>query len=160
MPRLPTLTRLLFFLVGLLLACGAIAFLGPRLLHTMNPAHLAVAEDVIGQIWWPATVVRLLVYVLLALGVYPAWVRMRRAAWESAQSSWAATEMVEGIAATETPETTEMPEVTPADAAAQAAVVQGRAHFDRAAQRQAVVFGGLLLSDLLLVQFPYWLLRG
>lgn len=137
MPRLPTLTRLLFFLVGLLLACGAIAFLGPRLLHTMNPAHLAVAEDVIGQIWWPATVIRLLVYALLAWGVYPAWVRMRYAAWEAA---WVATET--------------------AEAAAQAAQAHGQAHFARVAQRQAVVFGGLLLSDLLLVQFPYWLLRG
>ena len=151
MPRLPTLTRLLFFLVGLLLACGAIAFLGPRLLHTMNPAHLAAAEDVIGQIWWPATVLRLLVYALLAWGVYPAWVQMRRAAWESAPSVWATMETA-GVTETET--------AARADAAARAAVAQGRAHFDRAARRQRVVFSGLLLGDLLLMQFPYWLLRG
>ena len=155
MPRLPTLTRLLFFLVGLLLACGAIAFLGPRLLHTMNPAHLAAAEDVIGQIWWPATGLRLLVYALLAWGVYPAWVQMRYAAWEA---TWTVPETAATPVMAEVAETAETPAWT--DGKAQAAVAQGRAHFARAAQRQGVVFGGLLLSDLLLVQFPYWLLRG
>lgn len=146
MHRLRALKRPFFLLAGLLLACGVIAMLGPWMLRTMNPTHLAVAEDVITQIWWPATVVRLLVYALLAWGIYPAWVRMRGAAWEAA---WAVTE---------TPASIETAEI--ADTEARATQAWGRAHFARAVQRQRVVFGGFLLGDLLLVQFPCWLLRG
>ena len=93
MHRLHALKRPFFLLAGLLLVCGVLALLGPWMLRTMNPTHLAVAEDIIRQIWWPATGVRVLVYALLAWGIYPAWVRMRGAAWDAA---WAARSAISG----------------------------------------------------------------
>ena len=129
------LSRRALTLVGILMACVVIAYLGPIVLRKMAPPHLAVAEGVIERIWWPATALRGVVYAVLAWGVYPAWVRMRLTARQAV-----------------------MP---PAGTEKEHAVHEAHlAHLHRAAQRQIDVFGLLLISDLILAQFPYWLLRG
>lgn len=136
------LRRKLVTAVLLLAALIAIAYLGPRLVRTLTPDRLAAVDDLLAAIWWPATGLRLAVYALLAWGVYPAWV----AGHARAPAARRAALPPAGL--------------DPAADAERARLTARLAHLARAGRRQRPVFVLFLASELLLAQFPYWLLRG
>ncbi len=134
--------RTLLFGVMVGVALVGIAYLGPYLVDTLTPARLATTQTFIEQIWWPATGLRLAVYVVLAFGVYPAWVRGHTRAPKAQQCA--------------------LPPVgVDAWADQERRRLEARLqHLVRAEQRGFWVFLGFLISDLLLAQIPYGLLPG
>ena len=130
-------TLLLLVLLILLVGMALLAMLAVR---TMTPTRLAVADDVIARIWWPATVIRMLAYALLAWGLYPVWVRAHLA--EAA---------VDGLPPMGSDLQTD---------AGRTAIAADGVQRQRAVHRQWWVFGGCVGLDLWMAQFPYWLLRG
>ena len=66
-------------------AVGAVAVLGPALMPT--PERLTETQGLIARIWWPATALRGLAYLGLAVGIYGVATRRglarpaRRAGW-------------------------------------------------------------------------------
>lgn len=130
-------TLLLLVLLVLLIGMALLAMLAVR---TMTPTRLAVADDVIARIWWPATAIRILAYALLAWGLYPVWVRAHLA--EVA---------LDGLPPMGNDLQTD---------AGQTAIAADWVRLQRAVNRQWWVFGGCVGLDLWIAQFPYWLLRG
>ncbi|RUQ34906.1 MAG: hypothetical protein EKK71_14820 [Candidatus Competibacteraceae bacterium] len=132
-------TLLLLVLLILLVGMALLAMLAVR---TMTLTRLAVADDVIARIWWPATTIRMLAYALLAWGLYPIWVRAHLPEAEAA---------VDGLPPTGNGLQTD---------AGRTAIEADGVQRQRAVHRQWWVFGGCVGLDLWMTQFPYWLLRG
>ena len=126
----------------LLLGLGAVGVFGPWVVNVITPTRLADTGQLIDQIWWPATGLRVAVYVVLAWGVYPLWVEGRR------RPLIARLEALSGM---------DDEAVWPEE---QAALRAQLAQLDRARQRQWGVFALFLVSDLLLAQGPYAWIRG
>jgi len=129
-------------LLALMAVVVVLALAMPEIVRMMTPTRLAVAHTVIAQIWWPATALRLLVYALLAWGVYPVWVQARLGAVEAA--------LEDEPPAGGDPRADER----------RVALAARRAHLCRAAGRQWGVFGGLMGVELLIAQCPYGLFGG
>lgn len=140
--RLKRFGRALGTVLLLLAALAVAAALGPAVVTTMTPDRLSAADDLIARIWWPATALRVAVYVLLAWGVYPLWVGGHHRAARARRGRL--------------PPRGEDPAADWDRMAWDARLDQ----LARAARRQPRVFGLFLAGDLVLAQFPYWLLRG
>lgn len=124
-------------IVGVL---AGIAVSGPWLVQQVTPHQIGTLNTWVDQIWWPFTALRGGVYVLLAWTLYPLWVQRHIRQAETVQARRARDD----------------PPYTDRERASAEAY---RRHLSRAGQRSPWVFGAFLISDLVLAQFPYGLLR-
>ncbi len=131
--------RTLLVLLGVIATLAGVAFLAPRLFQAVDPAHLRSIQSFADTIWWPATGVRVAVYLALGWFVYPGWIDgHRRAALADLNALPAAKVEVEA-------------DPTRARIAARLRLL------DRACQRKHWVFLALAASDVVLAQLPYFL---
>ncbi len=123
-------------LIGGLVVLGVVGSMIPRII---SPDHTHGMGHFIDRIWWPASIGRLTVYALLAFLVFPLQVR-RRVQFVLAKLN--AIALAEGSH-------TELP------------IWQARLqHLQRVGHRTHWVFLALVVRDLVITQFPYFLLRG
>ena len=127
--------------LGVLLLLAGVAFGAPRLLQSVSVARLHSLQALTDAIWWPATALRWGIALLLAWGVYPAWLDRQRAAVSGERDALPAAEQA--------PETE-----------SRRAQLETRLRvLDRARPRQHWVFLALVASDGLLAQLPYFLTK-
>ncbi len=132
--------RMVMMMVLLLAALVVLGFVGSMIKQIITPDNVHGMDQFIDRIWWPASAGRLVIYVLLAWLVFPLVVR-RRAQLILIQLDKLAT--------------------TGEESSAERPVWQARLqHLHRVGRRTHWVFLALLASDLVMAQFPYWLLRG
>ena len=120
--------------VGLLVG---VASVGPWWVQPMTPHPWGTIQTWVDPLWWPVTVIRCGIYALLAWGLYPLWVQGYIRQAQAVQERGALDD----------------------DPDRRAAEARLR-HLYRARQRSPWVFGAFILSDLILAQFPYGLMRG
>jgi len=127
--------------VALLLAALAlVALLAPPFLQTVPPERVAGVGSFVDRIWWPATAVRLGVYAGLAGLVFPWLVHQRLADVQREQA--------------------QLDLDSPSARATANRLALQRAHLARVLNRARWVFIAFLVSDGVLAQLPYYLLRG
>ena len=123
--------------LGVLLLLAAVAFGAPRLLQSVSVARLHSLQALTDAIWWPATALRWGIALLLAWGVYPAWLDRQRSTVRGGRDALAAEDPT--------------PEIE-----SRRARLETRLHLlDRARQRRYGVFLALVASDVVLAQLPY-----
>lgn len=131
--------RTLLVLLGVIATLAGVAFLAPRLFQAVDPAPLRSIQSFADTIWWPATGVRVAVYLALGWLIYPGWIDgHRRAALADLNALPAAEMEVEA-------------DPTRARIAARLAALA------EARRRSYRVFLALLVSDVVLAQLPYFL---
>jgi hypothetical protein len=92
-------------------------------------------------IWWPATALRWGIALLLAWGVYPAWIDRQRSTVRGERDALAAEDPTPAIES-------------------RRAQLETRLHLlDQARQRRSGVFLALVASDVVLAQLPYLLTK-
>ena len=123
--------------LGVLLLLAGVAFGAPRLLQSVSVARLHSLQALTDAIWWPATALRWGIALLLAWGVYPAWLDRQRSTVRGERDALAAEDPT--------------PEIE-----SRRAQWETRLHLlDRARQRRYGVFLALVASDVVLAQLPY-----
>ena len=125
--------------LGVLLLLAGVAFGAPRLLQSVSVTHLQAMHTLTDTLWWPATALRWGIAVLLAWGVYPAWIDRRRSTVRGERDALAAEDPT--------------PEIE-----SRRVQLETRLHLlDRARQRRSGVFLALAASDVAFAQLPYFL---
>ena len=125
--------------LGVLALLAAVACGAPRLLQSVSGARLHSLQALTDAIWWPATALRGGIALLLAWGVYPAWIDRQRAAVSRERDA--------------------LPAADPApETESRCAQLETRLRvLDRARRWQGRVFLALVASDVVLAQLPYFL---
>ena len=127
--------------LGVLLLLAGVAFGAPRLLQSVSVTHLHSMQTLTDTIWWPATALRWGIALLLAWGVYPAWIDRQRSTVRGERDALAAEDPTPAIES-------------------RRAQLETRLHLlDQARQRRSGVFLALVASDVVLAQLPYLLTK-
>ena len=125
--------------LGVLLLLAGVAFGAPRLLQSVSVTRLQGMQALTDAIWWPATALRCGMALLLAWGVYPAWIDRQRSTVRGERDALAAEDHT--------------PEIE-----SRRAQLETRLHIlDQARRRRSGVFLALAASDGVLAQLPYFL---
>ncbi len=132
--------RIVMMMVLLLAALVVLGLVGSMIKQIITPDNVHGMDQFIDRIWWPASAGRLVIYALLAWLVFPLVVRRRE------QHALA---QLNRLANAEEESTDEW-----------SVWHAHRQHLQRVGRRAPWVFLALVGSDLVMAQFPYWLLRG
>ncbi len=130
--------RIVLMVVLLLVALAVLGWVGSMIPQIISPDHTHGMGQFIDRIWWPASAVRFVVYVVLAWLVFPRVVRQRE--------QHALTQL-DRLASAEEESTDEW-----------STWHTHWQHLQRVSHRTHWVFLALVGSDLMMAQFPYFLL--